>query len=208
MIDMSSFMEGILAGYGIAIPVGAVAILIINISMQCRFRIGFMAGAGAATADLLYALLASLAGANLIALLKPIMMPLRIASGLVLIVIAIWAIWQGWRSTESPQKSAEICGPLRMYLQFVGITIINPLTVVYFTALILGRENAALLTPSAQFQFILGVGLASLSWQTVLAGVGSFAGNRLSLRFRRLTTLMGNLLVIFLGLRILLLALY
>jgi hypothetical protein len=36
-------IEGMLAGYGIAIPVGAVAILIMNASLQAGFRIGFMA---------------------------------------------------------------------------------------------------------------------------------------------------------------------
>jgi len=43
---MSPFVEGRLAGYGIAIPVGAVAILIVNTSIRCGFAVGFMAGPG------------------------------------------------------------------------------------------------------------------------------------------------------------------
>ena len=55
---MTAFFEGALAGYGIAIPVGAIAVLIIEISLRQGFRSGFMAGAGAATADLIYAAVA------------------------------------------------------------------------------------------------------------------------------------------------------
>ena len=59
---MTAFWEGVLAGYGIAIPVGAIAILIVDVGLRRGFDFGFMAGAGAATADFFYASLAALAG--------------------------------------------------------------------------------------------------------------------------------------------------
>ncbi len=40
---MTSFLEGLAAGYGIAIPVGAVAILIVNTSLGSGFRRWFSA---------------------------------------------------------------------------------------------------------------------------------------------------------------------
>lgn len=55
---MLVILEGVLAGYGIAIPVGAIAVLILDVSLRRGFRVGFMAGAGAAFADFLYAALA------------------------------------------------------------------------------------------------------------------------------------------------------
>jgi threonine/homoserine/homoserine lactone efflux protein len=201
---MSPFVEGILAGYGIAVPVGAVAILIVNTSIRCGFTIGFMAGAGAATADLLYAILASVAGVALTAFLEPVASPLRMLGGLVLIGLASWGLWQGLKRGSRPEKTAEACAPLMMYAQFVGITIINPLTVVYFTAFILGRGPSAYQhSLVANLLFVLGVGLASLSWQTLLAALGGVAGSRLSSRFRLLATILGNLLVFALGARIL-----
>jgi threonine/homoserine/homoserine lactone efflux protein len=132
--------------------VGAVApTVIINMSMQCGFSIGFMAGAGAATADILYAILASVMGTVLTTLLEPIALPLRIISGLLLIGLAGSGLWHGVRRSSQPTKTAEVCEPLRMYAQFVGLTMINPLTVIYFTAFILGRAPAtaplALATP-------------------------------------------------------------
>jgi threonine/homoserine/homoserine lactone efflux protein len=68
---MTAFWEGVLAGYGIAIPVGAIAILIVDMGLRRGFLSGFMAGAGAATADFIYALLAVIAGATLAMALAP-----------------------------------------------------------------------------------------------------------------------------------------
>jgi len=201
---MSPFVEGLLAGYGVAIPVGAVALLIVNTSIRHGFTIGFMAGAGAATADLLYATLASVAGVALTELLAPAASPLRLLGGLVLIGLACWGLWQGLRRRNQPEKTAQGGAPLRTYAQFVGITIINPMTVVYFTAFILGRGPSTYPYPLvANLLFVLGVGLASLSWQTLLAALGGLAGSRLSSRFRLLATILGNLLVFALGARIL-----
>jgi len=56
---MTPFWEGVLAGYGIAIPVGAIAVLIVDMGLRRGFGFGLMAGAGAATADFLYAGLAA-----------------------------------------------------------------------------------------------------------------------------------------------------
>lgn len=201
---MHPFIEGVLAGYGIAIPVGAVAILIINTAMRCGFRTGFFAGAGAATADFLYALLASLAGIALTAALKPIAVPLRILGGLVLIGIALAGLWRGRKRPDHLGQGARECLALPTYLQFLTITLLNPLTIVYFTAYIIGRDYASGGYSIEQaVLFIAGAGLSSLSWQTLLAGMGGIAGKRLAPGWQMMTSLAGNLLVLVLGLKVL-----
>ena len=82
-------MTGVAAGYGIAIPVGAIAILIMDVGIRRGFGPAVSAGAGAATADLLYAALAVLGGATLASTVEAIGDPLRVVSGLVLLVIAV-----------------------------------------------------------------------------------------------------------------------
>jgi threonine/homoserine/homoserine lactone efflux protein len=200
---MISFIEGMLAGYGIAIPVGAVAILIVSVSMQSGFRIGFMAGAGAASADCFYAILASVAGTAVTALLQPISPMLKVISGLVLMGLAVTAMVRGFRSAGSTDRKVHAAGPLGTFVQFLGITLINPLTVIYFTALVLGQDLSMNSAIADQALFALGAGIASLSWQTLLAGLGGIARNRLSHRFRFWATILGNLLVFVLGVRIL-----
>jgi len=199
---MSLFIEGLIAGYGIAIPVGAVAVLIINMGMRCGFKIGFSAGAGAATADLIYAIIAVVAGTALADLLVPIAPWLRFFSGLLLLGMGIWGLWKGLKHANKDSETAEVCGPVRMFGQFLGITIVNPLTIVYFVALILGSNSTAL-TLADRTTFILGVGIASLSWQTLLAGIGALGHHQLSPRFQVFAIIFGNTVIILLGLRIL-----
>jgi arginine exporter protein ArgO len=56
------------------------------------------------------------------------------------------------------------------------MTTMNPLTVVYFTALVLGRQAAAAPGRADQAVFVVAVFVASASWQLVLAGGGAFLG--------------------------------
>jgi threonine/homoserine/homoserine lactone efflux protein len=201
---MSAFVEGLIAGYGIAIPVGAIAILIVNTSLQCGFRVGFAAGAGAATVDLLYATLAVVAGAAIVTILEPIAFELRLVSGLVLIALAVYGLWRGLKRTNSKESTLGGCNALKTYTQFVAITFVNPLTVVYFTALVLGRGSYAGMTLADQIVFVIGAGLASLSWQTLLAVLGGLGRERLSPRFQNIAVLLGNLIILVLGVLILL----
>jgi threonine/homoserine/homoserine lactone efflux protein len=195
---MTPFVEGMLAGYGIAIPIGAIAILIIDAAIRRGLAAGLMAGAGAATADFLYATLAVVAP-----VLAPFVAPLRIAGGIVLIVIAGLGIWSGMKVESDKAPRAPASHPLRTYLQFVGLTIINPMTVVYFTALVLGTGTIDARSRIASgLLFIAGAGLASLSWQSLLALLGSLAGRRLTPRMLLATTVIGNLIVFGLGARL------
>ena len=203
---MTAFWEGALAGYGIAIPVGAIAILIVDMGLRRGFPSAFMAGAGAATADFIYALLAVIAGATIAAALAPYATTLQIASAIVLLALGGYGLWGAWQidtAQETGPTPVDNHAIWRIYLRFLGLTLLNPLTIAYFGALILGRDAGATITALDRLLFVVGAALASLSWQTLLAGLGSLANQRLSPRFQRLTSITGNLIVIAFGLRIL-----
>ena len=194
---MDAFLTGIVAGYGIAIPVGAIAVLIVEVGIRCGFRCAFFAGAGAATADLMYAGLAVIAGAALAGPVQSVDQPLRIVSAVVLVVIAVI----GLRRAGKQQESIEIPFPDRRelastYARFVGLTIINPTTIVYFAAVIVGLGVANDMSAVEGALFTIGAFVASLSWQTLLAGVGAFAGNRLSSRAQTVAVILGNLVIL------------
>lgn len=82
------------------------------------------------------------------------------------------------------------------YVKFVGLTIINPLTVVYFAAFVLGLGLADGLSVNEAALFVTGAFLASLSWQTMLAGIGAVARRKLPRRFRVTAVVVGNLIVL------------
>lgn len=201
---MSAFWQGLAAGYGIAIPVGAIAILIVDLALRRGFRPGFSAGAGAASADTIYAALAVAAGTALAAALRPLAIPLAFAGGAVLVGLGGWGMWRvRGRETALVEGGGDGRSSCRVYVQFLGLTLLNPLTIVYFTALVFGGSLGQAAAPMDGLRFILGAGMASLSWQTLLAGIGAQLGQRLSPRARWVTTIAGNLVVAGLGLRLL-----
>lgn len=204
---MSALWEGMLAGYGIAIPIGAISVLILETSIRRGFLFGFVAGAGAAMADTVYALIASIAGIVVASALSPYAGTLKMISGIILLSIGFYGLRQALKRGKSEiHGSGEVAsrGHKRTFWQFLGLTLLNPLTVVYFTALIMNRETSFAPSPMEQLTFVFGAGLASLSWQTLLATVGQFARKILSQRVQMMVSVLGYLIVVGLGLRILL----
>jgi threonine/homoserine/homoserine lactone efflux protein len=194
---MEAFLTGVASGYGIAIPVGAIAVLIVDVGIRSGFRHAFFAGAGAATADFLYAGLAVVGGTALAGVVDSVDQPLRYLSGAVLIAIAVL----GLRRIGKQEQSIEYSYPDRtkfagIYARFVGLTIINPTTIVYFAAVIVGLGVASEMTARQGVFFSTGAFIASLSWQTVLAAVGSLAGSRLSNRAQMAAVVLGNLVIL------------
>lgn len=191
----TSFVAGVLAGWAIAIPVGAIAVLIVEIGIRRGFRVAAAAGAGAASADGIYATLAVVGGTALAAFLEPLERPLRLVAILALLAIGIRGLILTTMGSRSVPGGATM--PTRViptYLRFLGLTLLNPQTVVYFAALILALPEVGR-GPGERGAFVAGAFLASVSWQTVLAGVSALAHHRLPPRFQVAVSLLGNLVI-------------
>lgn len=197
-----AFVAGVLAGLGVAIPVGAIAVLIIETALRHGFRIGWAAGAGAATVDGFYALLAALFGSVVAAYLAPWQNPLRLLAVAVLVTIALRGLLRLREGSAAP-SAADPPSMRRAYLLITGLTLINPLTVAYFSALILGLPGIGD-GLTGRLVFFVGAFLSSLAWQTLIAGVGAVLHHRASERLRRATSLLGSAIVLAFALRIVL----
>jgi threonine/homoserine/homoserine lactone efflux protein len=197
---IGAFLAGAAAGYAIAIPVGAIAILILDVGIRRGLRPALAAGAGAASADGVYAFVAMAFGAALVGVIAPIERPLRVVSVIVLVAIAVRGLIAS-RGVPDPveadpaQREAVRRSVARTYLQFLALTLLNPATVVYFAALILGLPEVGD-DSGERLAFVAGAFLSSLSWQSLLAVVGSVGHRRLSPRLRRATSIIGNLIIL------------
>ena len=132
---------------------------------------GAAAALGIATVDGAYAALAVVAGATLAALLAPVADALRIASGVVLLVIAALTLAHALRGNGVVREAAPM-RPAAAYALFLGITAVNPTTVVYFAAIVLGNQDLVS-TAAEGVAFVLAAFVASASWQLALAGGGA-----------------------------------
>jgi threonine/homoserine/homoserine lactone efflux protein len=179
----------------VAVPFGAIAILIVETAIRRGRVYGWAAGAGAATADFAYATLAALFGAALASVIGPIQVPLRWLSVAVLLAIALKGIADArTRARAVPDdphlERLDEASARRTYLQFVGLTIVNPATVIYFAALILGLPSVG--SGSAEkLAFVVGAALASLGWQFLISTAGSLLHHRISVRATAVLSLTG-----------------
>ena len=193
-----AFLLGIAAGYAIAIPFGPIAILIVRTGVRQGLRAAAAAGAGTATADLIFATIAMLSGAAASAFLAPILPAARLVAGAALAVIALRGL------LAAPQPMERETGTVRAgntYLLFLGLTMLNPPTVIYFVSLAIALPEV-----SADFAsraiFAVAAFLASLSWQEVLAVVGAMLHGRLTPRLQRITAVVSSLIILALAARV------
>ncbi|WFE30380.1 LysE family transporter [Solwaraspora sp. WMMD791] len=207
---IEALTSGLFAGYGIAIPVGAVGVLIVTLAAQVSLRHGAAAGLGTATADGLYAVAAVVSGAAIARLLQPAIDTLQAVAAVVLGAIAVRGIVAAARTHRTaadatrPMPTASIA---RTYVAFVGLTLLNPMTIVYFAALVVGYQgDPATSTDSRMLvgaAFVGAAFVASASWQLLLASGGAILGRVLaSPRGRLITALAGNGIIGLLAVRL------
>jgi arginine exporter protein ArgO len=203
---MRALVEGILAGLGIAVPVGPIAVLLVDLSMRRGFVHAMPAALGAASADLAYATVAAVLGSAVSEALEPLEEPLRLVSVAVLLAIAAVRTWQllGVRpqGVRAPRERRSDRGGAPTYLAFLGLTLLNPVTVAYFAALIIGLQAETLAGPSAKSLFVIGAFVASASWQLTLVGAGGLLHQRLPPNATLVTGLVGNAVIVLLAVRL------
>lgn len=201
-----SLVAGLLAGYGVAVPVGAIAAVIVSLTARTSLRVGAAAALGVATADGAYALAAVLGGAALARLIEPVALPLRWVAAAVLAGFAVRGGVTALRRHRDPATARDGSGlgtPARAYLGLLGLTLLNPATIVYFGALVLGRQADKGL--AAQAVFVAAAFAASASWQLLLACGGSLVGRLLTgPRGRLITALASSAVILLLALWLLL----
>ena len=129
---------------------------------------------------------------------------------MVLLVLAVRTAIQALRHSSRaahPGRSAPpgrglttsgrgLTTPGRAYLGLLALTLLNPATVIYFSALVLGRQAGFARPAAASIVFVLAAFAASASWQLLLAAGGSAVGRVLAgPRGRLVTALVSSALI-------------
>lgn len=188
---------GALAGLGVALPLGAIGVLIVQEGITGGWRPAFAAGTGVALVDGAYAALAVAAGAAVTGVITGRERAVQVLGAAVLVAVAV----RGLLALRRPPEPGPPVPHARVLRRFVGLTAINPTTAVYFVVLTtgLGRVVSGAAAGAA---FALGVLLASCAWQLTLAGAASLAGARLPAGLRVATSVAGYVLVACYGVRL------
>jgi threonine/homoserine/homoserine lactone efflux protein len=214
-VDIGALGAGVLAGLAVALPLGAIGVLVVMTAARFGWRDGLAAGCGAATADVVYAGLAVTVGGAIAPALESASTTLQWTAAAVLLALGVVTMRRGWRTAATgagrpsdPSGGSEgpdvQRSPRRSYLTVLGLTIVNPMTIVYFTALIAGGVALeAVASATDRWLFVVGVFLGSAGWQSVLALTGAVVGTALSTpKARRATTIVGGALIMAFAVRV------
>jgi len=184
-------VAGALAGLAVAMPVGAIGAYLLGLAARERFVVAAAAALGVASVDGAYAVVASLGGAGLRALLQSASEVLTWLAALVLVVLAVRTLQQAVRryraATPAVTRAGRAASAGRAYLMLVGLTAVNPATVVTFSAVVLARpdEDDGLSWLGVAL-FAVGAFVASAAWQLLLVSGGSVLGRLLRGRLGQL----------------------
>ena len=182
------FFKAMIAGFAIAVPVGAIGAMCMRRGLQGRWIMSLLTGLGAAIADTCLAAVAMFGLSLVTEYLNANEQWLRIIGGLFLVYIGVRMMRSRQvRVTETAKPQPLQMRHWRLWLGAFstgfGLTIINPATFLAFIAVFAGL---GLLPGQANglFEFwaiIVGVFAGSMLWWCVLTGMAFAARHKLPL---------------------------
>ena len=197
-MDVSFFFKGLLIGAAVSAPLGPIGLLCINRCLtEGRVR-GFVSGLGAATADMVFCIIAGFGFTFVSRFLdeQAVWISLVGACGLLFLGLRIFF------SKPEEKSFTNTGGDLaHIYLSTFALTLINPVTILFFVAVFtslgvtLSREDYPSLT-----LLIVGVLAGAVLWWFLLTGCVSLLHRRLTQKTIRWVNRISGTIVMVLGL--------
>jgi len=195
-MDPGLFIQGIIVGLTIAVPVGPISLVCIHRTVANGRLHGIVSGLGVATSDSLYAAVAFLGLTAVSGLIIDHQAVFRLVAGIALVLVGI----QVFRSLPAVVRDGT--NPesyIRDYLSLFMIAAANPLTIIFFITILPGFGVMAHgTTLIAAVPFVAGVFLGSVVWWIILCGSLGSVRSRVSIEnLRRINQVSGILISCF-----------
>lgn len=188
MYDFVYIFRGILIGLMVSIPLGPMGVLIIQKTLHRGALSGFIAGMGAACADLFYASVAAFGLGFVLNTIQAHELLLQIVGGIFLIVVGLKIYFDNPLKRIKARQRVTKTGLLGDFLSLFFLTVSNPVAVVVFMAVFAGTSVLGD-SPSFVTEIFLLLGIllgGGLWWYTVSTLVNIF---RKKFRLRVLVTI-------------------
>ncbi|MDO9549742.1 MAG: LysE family transporter [Methanoregula sp.] len=204
-MDPSVFIQGMIIGLTLAVPVGPIALLCIQRAVTDGRLHGIVSGIGVATADSFYAAVTFFGLTAISGLIIAHQFSLRLAAGVILIAVGV-RIFLSVPAPLSVKTEHETY--LKDYLSMVAIAIANPLTLIFFVAILPGfgvvyLENSVF----SASEFVGGVFFGSTLWWIILCGSIGSVRSRISTGHLQLINRLSGVLILCFGVGMVLLLL-
>jgi len=195
-MDPGLFVQGIIIGLTLAVPVGPISLVCIHRTIAAGRFHGIVSGLGVATADSFYAAVAFLGLTAVSGLIIAHQDLFRVIAGIALILVGI----QVFRSVPAAARDVHAQEPyLQNYLSLLAIGAANPLTIIFFITILPGFGVVLQgTTLAAAIPFVAGLFLGSAAWWIILCGsIGSVRSRLSTNNLRQINRVSGILIACF-----------
>lgn len=190
----TALAAGLVSGLALAVPLGAIGVLLLGEGAARGWRRGAPAALAVAAVDVLYAVAAVVVGTAAAVVVGGWAPWPRVIGGAVLVVLAAAGLVGASRRRKGAAPERASAGHVpswRRFLLFLGLTAVNPATLVYFAAVVTAVPGVGASTDTAA-TFVVGVGCASAAWQLLLVAAGALLHGRGGAGVQRLTAVLGH----------------
>ncbi len=183
MYDVVYIFRGMLIGLMVSVPLGPMGVLIIQKTLHKGALSGFIAGLGAACADLFYATMAAFGLGFVINTIKTHEVFLQIIGGIFLLIVGLKIYFDNPLKQIKARRRVSKKGLLGDFLSLFFLTASNPVTVVVFMAVFAGTSVLGD-TPTfgTELLVLLGVLLGGGAWWYLLSTVVNIFRKKFKLR--------------------------
>lgn len=194
-MNLEFLYKGLILGFSVAAPVGPIGILCINRTLNKNFTAGFISGLGAATADLIYGMMAGLGLTAISTFLIDQKLWIQLTGLLFLVYIGAKTLIK--KDADVEFKTAADKGLLKDYLSAFILTITNPMTILFFIAVFAGLGlSGSIQELSAAMLLIIGVFTGSCVWWIFLSGLTHQLKTRLNKKVLKKIDLVSGLIIL------------
>ncbi|MDA3054991.1 LysE family translocator [Campylobacter sp. VBCF_07 NA4] len=154
---MNAFINGILMGFGVSVPIGPINVLIMSYALQSYTK-ALCLGLGAMSADMVYLALSAFGISQLAKI--PLVFAIISVFGACFLTYIAYGIYKSARNTPEI-KSVELGSHAKIYSKGFFLNLLNPYVIMFWLSVSasVSSENFAL--------SLLGLFVAILSWITL-----------------------------------------
>ena len=195
------FIFGLTAGLALAIPVGPMALLLIDTTLRFGLRVGAAGALAMASVDATYAVVVFLAGSAVASILGTYGIWFTLIGAAILLGLGAQTIYKALSQRRASEGSSgaqvEATTAGKTFLKFAAATVVNPPTALYFLAITPSLVGLTGSDPvAATFAFASGVFLGSAVWQQALALSGAAIRGITTPRVRTWLSLAGGAMIV------------
>ncbi len=193
---MNPFLQGIIIGFALAVPIGPIGILCIKRTLTLGYKGGLVVGFAGASADVLYSAVAISGVSLIIGFIDTQQFWLRLAGGAILIGAGFHLVRTASRGSDAASWERT---STRAFVSTMAFALTNPLTLFAFIAAFSAVGMSSVVHEITRGVILIaGVFTGSLSWFGLLTILAHLLRERLDRRgVGMINKIAGALLILF-----------